>query len=167
MLFFQDLRRKRFFRVVIEDRNRGLQNDGAGVEIFVDEMDGAAREFDAIFEGLALRFEARERGEQRRVNVQDAVWIFCDEERREQAHVSGEADEIDFMLVKNGGDLAVVDFAFETFRWDCARLDATRFGALDAWRAFTIADDDGDFRVGNAARRDAVRESFEVRAAAA
>src|SRR2546426_1118108 len=101
--------------VLVEDGNGGLQNDGASVEIFVDEMDGAAGEFHAIFEGLTLRFEAREGREQRRMNVQDAVWIFCDKKRREQAHVSGEADEIDFVFVKNSGDLAVVDFAFEAF----------------------------------------------------
>src|SRR5260370_86715 len=95
-------------------------------------MDGAAGEFYAIFEGLALRFKAGERREQRWVNVQDAIWIFCDEEGRQQAHVSGEADEIDFVFVKNGGDLAVVDFALEAFRKDHAIGNAQRFSTLDA-----------------------------------
>ena len=35
-----------------------LQDDWAGVEIFVYEVDGAAGEFYSVFEGLALRFEA-------------------------------------------------------------------------------------------------------------
>ena len=48
------------------------------------------------------------------MNVQDAIWIFRDEKWREQAHVAGEADQIHFVLVENGGDLAVVGFALET-----------------------------------------------------
>src|SRR5260370_5655112 len=126
-------------------------------------MDGAAGEFYAIFEGLALRFKAGERREQRWVNVQDAIWIFCDEEGRQQAHVSGEADEIDFVFVKNGGDLAVVDFALEAFRRDHAIGNAERFSTLDAGRAFAIADDDSDLRIRNAACRDAFRAGFEGR----
>src|SRR5260370_10591324 len=130
-------------------------------------MDGAAGEFYAIFEGLALRFKAGERREQRWVNVQDAIWIFCDEEGRQQAHVSGEADEVDFVLVENGGDLAVVDFALKAFRRNHASGDSARFRALDARGAFAIANADGDFGVRNAACRDAIRERLEVRAAAA
>src|SRR6266566_470852 len=130
-------------------------------------MDGAAGKLYAIFEGLALRFEAGKGGQERRMNVQDAIWIFCDEEGRQQTHVSREANEINFVLVENGGDLAVVNFALEAFRRDHARFDAACFGALDARRAFTIANDDGDLRSRDSSPRDAFRESFEVRATAA
>jgi hypothetical protein len=60
VLFFQNFCGEGGLGVFVEDGNGGLQNDGAGVEIFVDEMDGAAGEFHAVFEGLALRFKAWE-----------------------------------------------------------------------------------------------------------
>ena len=101
------------------------------------------------------------------MNIQNAIRKFGDEKRGKEAHISGETDEADFVFVENGGDLAVIGFAFEAFRGDYARLDAARFGALDAGGAFAIADDDGDLRVGDTTRRDAFGEGFEVRAAAA
>ena len=101
------------------------------------------------------------------MDVQDAIGKLGDKKRREQAHVAGQADEVNFVLVKNGGDLAVVGFALEAFRGDHAGLDSTRFGALETGRAFAIADDNGDFRDGDAARGNAFRERLEVRAAAA
>src|SRR5277367_4945654 len=63
--------------------------------------------------------------------------------------------------------LAVVGFAFQTLGRDYFGGDVARFGAVDAWRAFAIADDDGDFRVGNTARGDAVGQGFEVGTASA
>jgi len=74
--------------VVVVYGDDGLEDDGAGVEIFVDEMDSAAGEFDAVFEGLALGFEAREGREERRVNVEDAIWKAGYEKRGEEAHVA-------------------------------------------------------------------------------
>jgi len=69
MLLFQDTLGKGVFVVGVEDRDGGLQDDGAGVEIFVDKMDGAAGEFDAIVEGLLLGFQAGEGGEERRMDI--------------------------------------------------------------------------------------------------
>src|SRR5579863_1109182 len=157
VFFLQNSGGQRVFGVVVCDGNDGLQDDGSGVEIFVDKMDGAAGEFDAIFEGLALRLEAGERREERRVNVEDATGEGGDEIRGEKAHVAGEADEIDFMLVEDGDDLAVVGFALKAFGGDGASGDASGFGAVEAGSAFAIADDDGDFGVGNAVCGNAVR----------
>ena len=111
----QDFGGERVLGVVVRDGNDGLEDDGAGVEIFVNEMDGAAGEFYAVFEGLALGFEAGEGGKERRVNVEDAVGEGGDEIRREEAHVAGEADEVNFVLVEDGDDLAIVGFSLETF----------------------------------------------------
>src|SRR5207245_2149689 len=118
MLFFQNVLRERGFGISIEDGNDGLENDRAGVEIFVNKMDSATGEFYAVFESLALGFEAGEGREERRMNIKDAIGKFGDEERREQAHISGEADEVDFVIVENGGDLAIVGFALEASRRD-------------------------------------------------
>src|ERR1700730_1022933 len=130
-------------------------------------MDSAAGEFDAIFEGLPLGLEAGERGEERRVNVEDAIGESGDEIWREKAHVTGEADEIDFVFVEDGEVLAIVGFALEAFGGDGAGGDAAGFGAVETGSAFAIADDDGDFGVGDAGGGNTVREGFEVGAAAA
>jgi len=167
VFLLQNSRRKRVLGVVVGYGNDGLEDDGAGVEIFVDEMDGTAGELYAVFESLALGLEARERGEERRVDVKDAVGEGGDEIRREKAHVAGEADEVDFVFVEDGDDLAVVGFALEAFGGDGTGGDAAGFGAVEAWSAFAIADDDGDIGVGDAGGGNAVREGFEVRAAAA
>src|ERR1700722_12317310 len=47
-----------------------------------------------------------------------------DEVGGEQAHVSGEADEIGFGFLEGGDDLTVVGFAFETRAGDDARGEA-------------------------------------------
>ena len=47
-------------------------DDGAGVQAFIDKVHGAAGEFHAVFEGLMLGVQAGKRGQQRRVNVQNA-----------------------------------------------------------------------------------------------
>ena len=163
----EDAGGQRVFGVVVLDGDDRLEHDGTGVEIFVDEMDGAAGEFDAVFERLALRFEAGEGGEERRVNVEDAIGEARDEKRGEEAHVAGEADEIDLVLVEDGDDLAVVGFAFEAFAWDGDSGDIAGFGAVKAGSVFAVADDDGDFGVGDASRGEAVRKGFEVGAATA
>src|SRR5260370_28753721 len=153
--------------MAVANVNDSLQHNGAGVEIFVDEMDGATGEFHAVFERLALRFEAGERREQRRMDIEDAVRKFGDKKGREQAHVSGEADEINMEFVEDGRDLAVVGFALEAFRGNHTGLDSTRLRALDAGRALAIADNDGDLRVRNSSGCDAIRDRLEARTAAA
>src|SRR5208282_4620778 len=134
---------------------------------FVHKMDRAASKFNTILEGLALRLEAGEGGKQRRVNVQNTIRECSHKIRRQQAHIAGQADELDFVFVQHGDHLPVVRFAFQSLRRNGARGDAARFCAFKAGRAFAIADDDGDFRVGNLAGCDAVCERFEVRTAAA
>jgi hypothetical protein len=116
MFLFQDAGGKSVLVVGIEDGDGGLQDDGAGVEIFVDEMDGAAGEFYAVVEGLFLGFEAGEGWEERRMDVENALGKGGYEKWRKKAHVASEADKIDFVFVEDGGELAVVGFALEARR---------------------------------------------------
>src|SRR6202790_4028455 len=167
MLFGENASGERSFSVVVEHANGGLQYNRAGVEIFVHEMHGAAGEFHSILERLALGLQARKRRQERWVNIQNAIGKRSHEKRREQPHVSGEADEIDLLLAEDGDDLAVVGFALETFGGNDARRDFALLSLVNARRAFTVANDHGDFGIGNAAVGDAVREGLEVRAAAA
>jgi len=100
------------------------------------------------------------------MDIQYAVGERRDEVGRKKAHVTCEADEVDSMFVEDGDDLAVVGFALQSFGRDGARSDAAGSGAVETGGAFAVADDDGDFRVGNAASGDAIRHSLEIRTAA-
>jgi len=79
VLFREDASGKRIHCVIVVNRNGGLQDDGAGVEIFVHEMHRASGEFHAVFEGLALGFETGECRQKRRMNVESAAVKFVDE----------------------------------------------------------------------------------------
>jgi hypothetical protein len=99
------------------------------------------------------------------VDVEDAIGEGFDEKRGEKAHVSGEAHEVDFVFVENCDYLTVEGFALEALGWETAGREAAGLRAIDAGSAFAIADNDGDFGVGDAAGRDAIGESFEIGAA--
>ena len=88
--------------------DRFLHNDRPVVEFFVHEMHGAAGDFHAIGEGLLLRFEARKRGQQRRMDVQNPPRKLLHEPRRQQPHVSGQADQVYVFLFQSGDDFAVM-----------------------------------------------------------
>ena len=156
VLFGQDSFGQSRVGVVVFHFDDGLQDDWTCIEIFVHEMDGAAGEFDAVFEGLALRFESRKRREQRWMDIEDAVRKGSYEIGGEQAHVSGETDQIDSAFVKGGDDLAVIGFALESFGRDDASREAALLGTVDAGGVFAIAEDDCDFGVGDALGVDAV-----------
>ena len=94
--------------VVFVDGDGALEDDDAVVDVLVDEVDGAAGDVDAEGQGLLLRVEAGEGREQGRVDVDDAVGEGGDKGWRDDAHVAGEADEVDFVLVEAGDELGVV-----------------------------------------------------------
>jgi hypothetical protein len=71
-------------------------------------VDGAAGDADAVLDGLALRVEAGEGREQGGVDVEHAPAKLFDEAGREQAHVTGEADQLDAVFVQDADDLALV-----------------------------------------------------------
>src|SRR5579864_2752834 len=100
------------------------------------------------------------------MNIQDASAKSLHKIGRDQSHVAGEADEINFLLLQRGDYLAVIGFALEALRWNDARVDAALASAFDARSVFAMADDNGDLSVGDASGGDAVRKRFEIRAAA-
>src|SRR5258708_20289954 len=130
MFLFQDALGKGVLVVGIEDGDDGLQDDGAGVEIFVDEVDGASGELDAVIEGLLLRFEAGEGRQERRVNIEDALGKGGYEEGGGKAHVAGHSNEINFLFLEYGGDLAGGGFALEGFGGDGAGGEGAGGAAL-------------------------------------
>ena len=55
--------RKGLFRIPIHDGDRRLEYDGSCVHPFIHKVDSAARNLDAVFNGLLLGMEARKRGQ--------------------------------------------------------------------------------------------------------
>ena len=81
----------------------------------------------AVLERLTLRIQARERGQERRVNVQNAIRKRVEQRRADQPHVAGQADEIDTRRGERRRDRAIeVVAAGEFLRIDVARLDPGR-----------------------------------------
>ena len=75
--------------------DRALQDDRPGVDALVDEVDGDPGDLDAVLERLPDRVEARERRQQRRVDVDDPVRGSArTNSGDEQLHVAGEHDEV-------------------------------------------------------------------------
>src|SRR6185503_7045797 len=102
----------------IEHGNGGLDQDGAGIEKFVDNMNGTAGNPHPMIEGLALGVESRERREQGRVNVQYAVGKGLYERRAEQPHEAGEADELHIVSAQLIDYELVVSFALHAARFN-------------------------------------------------
>src|ERR1700758_4749177 len=90
------------------DGHGSLQDDDAVVELLIDEMHGAASDFDAILKGLLLRIQAGKRGQQRWMDVQNALRKSLNKAWREQAHVTGEANELDAMVLERSNDSGIV-----------------------------------------------------------
>src|SRR4051794_10863145 len=73
VLLLQDSRPKRLLGVAVQYRHAALHDDGAVVTIFVNEMHSAARDLNSVVERLLLRVQPRERRQQRRMDVQNAM----------------------------------------------------------------------------------------------
>ena len=71
MLFDQDARGQRLGRVVVAHGHRGLQHDGAAVELGGHQVHGRAGDLHAVLERLPLRVDAGKRRQQRGMDVED------------------------------------------------------------------------------------------------
>ena len=165
MFLLQNAGRQRVFVVGVEHRNSLLHDDRAVVEFLVHKMHGAAGNFHSVSEGLLLRFESGKRGQQRRMDVENPLRKLLHEPRREQAHVSREADQIHIVLLERGDDFAVVFLSRLALRWNHQRIQAALPCRGDARCVRFVGDDNGNARVRDAARVDAVGDGDEVRAA--
>jgi hypothetical protein len=99
------------FSVAGEDGDGGLGQDGAFVHDFCDQMDGAAVQGFAGGEDAGMGVEAGIGGEQAGVDVQHFAAPAADQIGGEQAHVAGEADDVDFFRPQDGVDGALMGLA--------------------------------------------------------
>ena len=80
--------------IVGQDRHGLLGDDRATVERLVDEVDGHAGDPHPVRQRVANGVCARERGQQRRVGVEDAAAECIEHARPDHAHVAGQHDHI-------------------------------------------------------------------------
>lgn len=128
---------------------------------------GAARQLHAVFQRLSLRLQPGKGRQQRRMNIENALWKSLHKIGRKQPHVAGQANQIDPLLLQNGYHLAVVSLTFEAFRRQHVRQQSASFGPFDSRSVRTIADDHRDSRAGDGAGTHGVGERLEIRAAPA
>ena len=94
MFLFQDAGGQRVFRIIIIDGNCSLRDDRAVIKARSDEVDRAACDFDAGFNGLSLGMKPAEARKQSRMAVDDPVRECMNQIFSADSHVAGKADEI-------------------------------------------------------------------------
>src|SRR5688500_7834595 len=98
MLLFEDACRKRFFRIVVKHLNNALSNNWPTIKCFVNEMNGTAGPLNSMFDSLKLSVEPRKRRQQAGMDIQDALAESLQKLRRQNAHVTGKANQVDVVL---------------------------------------------------------------------
>ena len=148
MLFDENACRQRLDGVAVEHRHGGLQHDRPVVELGVHDVHRRAGHTDAMLERLTLRVEAGKRGQQRRMDVEDAVRKRAKKRIADETHEAGEADELDASPLQKVRQRAVVGVAVGIIaRGEVKRLDSGVAGALQTGRLSAIGDDDRNPRV--------------------
>ena len=128
-------------------------------------MNGAAGELHSVFEGLFLCLRARERRQERWVDVQDAVAKLAHEIRAQHAHETCQAHHLDLALLQHGHQLAVIRFALFALGRNQAAVEAHLASSRETRGIFAIADHNR-----NSGRKlaglDVPSDGLEIRAAA-
>ncbi len=94
-----------FDGVAVRDADDILLDDGAVVEDFGDVVAGCADQLYSTLEGLMVRARSDEGGQERVVNVDDALRITVDEIVGKNLHVASEDHEIGFVCFDQRVDL--------------------------------------------------------------
>ena len=108
MLLLENLCGKALRGVIVEHRNRTLHHDRAVVHRLIHKMDSASGNFGAVLQRLGLCIEPWKSRQQRWVNVQDPVGKCAHELRREDPHISRQADQVHAVLVQASDHLGIV-----------------------------------------------------------
>ena len=99
------------------------------------------------------------------MDVQDAVGEGAHKLRRDDAHVSGQADQIDAMLAQRSDDLGVVLGALAPRRWNGDGEQTELSRRFEAGGVGQVRQNDGDLRAGETALADRLGDGHEVRTA--
>ena len=132
----------------------------------VDEVDGASRDLGSVVERLLLGVEAGEGRQQRGVDVEDAVGEGAHELGRDEAHVAGQADEIDLVLVEAREHFGIVVGALAAGRGDRDGGEAKLARRGEAGRIVAVGEHDGNLRAEQALLLDGLGDGKEIGATA-
>src|SRR5262249_5813752 len=132
------------------------------IKVFVDEVHRTSADLYAVFERLPLPVESGECGQQRRMNVQYPIGKRFEKEGRDQAHVSRQANQINFVLAQASDNRSIVLGAGDSFALDYMGVEPTLFGGLQAGNIGLVGDHDCDLRSGNLSGCDVVGNGDEV-----
>src|SRR5437588_11682045 len=94
VLLIEDTGGQSVFVVAILDVDRSLNDDRAVIQFLIHKMDATTRHFHSVGKSLLLSFEPRERWKERRMDIENPSRELLHKPGREQAHVSGEADQV-------------------------------------------------------------------------
>ena len=85
-----------FSGIIVQNRNRLLADDWAGVYTGIYEMNGAARNLNTVVQRLLPGFKAGKRGQKGRMNIHDAALECAKKIALENAHKTGKNDQVYF-----------------------------------------------------------------------
>ena len=147
MFFLQDPGGKGFRSVLREHGNHGLRDDGSGIQALLHEMHGTAGKLDAMLPSLVLRVEPGERGQQRRMNIQDLLMKFADEVAAQDPHVPRQANQVYTARPQLVHQLAIVRFPVEPLGCQGDGVQTAILSRNDSWSIGTIGNHHGNFGV--------------------
>ena len=116
VLFRQDPFRQRMRIVALNHWNCPLQNDRPVIQMLIHKVNRTPGHFHAVIERLLLRIKPRKRRQQRWMNVQNAIGKCGDELRRQQPHITSEANQVHAMGTQTFGNICIVFGALAPLR---------------------------------------------------
>jgi hypothetical protein len=152
--------------VVVEDRDGLLDEDGTGIDPFVDEVHCATGDFDAMIQRLFPGIQPGKGRQQGWMDVEHASGKSAEESGFQDAHEAGEQNEIDAGVVE-GSDVGplrvVVELGSKRARRQESGGDATFPGAVENSGVWHVGQDQCDLG-GDASGGASLGDGDEVRA---
>ncbi len=150
VLHFQDACGDVVGRIAVENRHHALRNHGPAIEFGRNEMHRAAGHAAAGGQCAFVGVQAGKGGQQRGMDVDQAAFVMGAEGGREDAHKSGQHDQIGLMAVDQFHHGAVEGFAVgEVFVVQRGGIDAARCRPRQSGGVFVVAQYGADVRIRN------------------
>jgi len=101
MLLLQNAFGEALSVIIIINRHNSLDNDRTGIYSFIGKVNGASGKFDPVIDSLLLDMEAREGGEERRVDIEYFHWKSLKKDGSQYSHESGHHNKLHPRGVEN------------------------------------------------------------------
>ena len=162
VFFCEDARGQSVGRIAIEHGHHALRDDWSAVQRLINKMHRAAGPLDAGLDCLPLRIKSGKGGQQAWMNVQDAVSISVKKFPRKHAHVSSEADQVDFTREQRRDKFAVMFFTAAAAPLNDERFDSSLRSFREASGARLIADHNRNLSIRDTASAHRIGECDHV-----